>query len=99
MPAAPNDRVRWKVRAMVIPLSVALAGDAQSGKPVLRVSDNGHFLVDSHGAQVFLVGDTAWRVVAELTREEMDVYLDKDRQGRRTECRRTPLAKEARYMS
>lgn len=46
------------------------------GSP-LKVSDNGHYLVEDSGKPVFLVGDTAWSLVGRLTRKEMNVYLAK----------------------
>jgi hypothetical protein len=47
----------------------------------LTVQPGKSFLVDAAGRPFFMHGDTAWSLIAELTREEADVYL-RDRQAR-----------------
>lgn len=49
--------------------------------PPLRVSDDGRFLVTSSGEPFFWLGDTGWRIFANLTREEALRYL-KDRKSK-----------------
>ena len=47
-----------------------------SGKlPRLKVSDNGHFIVTEDGKPFFWLGDTAWRLFYNLTRQETETYL------------------------
>lgn len=80
---------RWLALApLVIPVGMLSVGRAQpqSADPPdrprehvgcsLRASSNRHYLLQSNGAPLFLAGDTAWRIVAELTRSEMATYLD-----------------------
>ena len=43
--------------------------------PRLKVSRNGHFLVTEDGRPFFWLGDTAWRLFYNLTREETEFYL------------------------
>ncbi len=48
----------------------------QAGEPgMLRVSDNGRFLVNEDGDPFFYLGDTAWELFHRLNREEADLYL------------------------
>lgn len=42
---------------------------------MLRVSDNGRFLVRGDGEPFFYLGDTAWSLFQRLDREEADLYL------------------------
>ncbi|HYP13360.1 MAG TPA: DUF4038 domain-containing protein [Bryobacteraceae bacterium] len=49
---------------------------ASSGIPALRVSDNGRFLVKADGKPFFWLGDTAWRLIEVLDREEVDKYFE-----------------------
>jgi len=44
----------------------------------IRVSPDGHFLVEGDGSPFFWLGDTAWTIFTRLTREETEAYL-KDR--------------------
>lgn len=46
----------------------------QHGK--LEVSQNGHFIEHKDGTPFLWVGDTAWGMFQQLTREEIDQYLD-----------------------
>ncbi len=55
-------------------LGVSLA--AESSLPLLRVSDNGRFLVFTDGQPFFWLGDTAWELFHRLDREEAVRYLD-----------------------
>ncbi len=43
---------------------------------MLRVSDNGRFLVHDDGRAFFWLGDTAWQLFHRLTREEAEEYLE-----------------------
>lgn len=47
----------------------------------LSVEPGGHHLVDARGEPFFLHGDTAWSLMAQLRREEIDLYL-RDRRER-----------------
>ena len=47
----------------------------------LRTADNGRFLIDQKGEPFLVVGDTAWSLIAQLSDEDIDRYLD-DRQRR-----------------
>src|SRR5690606_32558026 len=61
-----------------------LAGAALASKaPVfpLKVAPGKRHLVDAAGEPFMIHGDTAWSLIAELTREEVDLYLD-DRRDR-----------------
>lgn len=46
----------------------------QHGK--LQVSKNGHYIQHSDGTPFLWIGDTAWGMFQQLTREEVDLYLD-----------------------
>lgn len=48
---------------------------------MVRVSDNGRFLVEADGAPFFWLGDTAWAMLQRLDRGETERYLE-DRAGR-----------------
>lgn len=41
----------------------------------LKVSPNGHYLVQSDGAPFFWLGDTAWELIHSATLDEVDYYL------------------------
>ncbi len=41
----------------------------------IRVSPNGHHFVDAQGQPFFWLGDTAWPLFAQYTREEAEAYL------------------------
>jgi len=41
----------------------------------LKVSENGHFIVNADGSPFFYLGDTAWELVHRLTREDAEFYL------------------------
>ena len=43
---------------------------------VLKVSENGRYLVRGDGSPFFYLGDTAWCIFHRLTREEADRYLE-----------------------
>lgn len=44
--------------------------------PRLHVSENGHHLVQADGAPFYWIGDTGWAMFQQLTREEVNLYLD-----------------------
>jgi chitodextrinase len=65
-------------------ISVTVANGASSGGGVypLRLSGDGRSLVDQAGQPFFINGDTAWSLIAQLTREDADVYLsDREQKG------------------
>ena len=43
---------------------------------LLKVSENGHYLMDSNGNPFFWLGDTGWLLFTKLSREEAVQYLD-----------------------
>jgi Protein of unknown function (DUF4038)/Putative collagen-binding domain of a collagenase len=47
----------------------------------LSVAAGGHYLVDSKGKPFLMNGDTAWSLIADLSRDEVDLYL-RDRKAR-----------------
>src|SRR3954447_14035267 len=49
---------------------------ASSATPLLKVSENKHFLVTENGAPFFWLGDTAWELFHRLDREEATLYLE-----------------------
>lgn len=50
--------------------------------PLLKVSDNGHYLQTDNGQPFFYLGDTAWELFHRLNREEADIYLrDRAKKG------------------
>lgn len=50
--------------------------------PAIRVHKGGHYLETSNGRPFFWLGDTAWKLVHNLSREECSYYLDtRARQG------------------
>src|SRR5690606_22170520 len=64
------------LRAVVVSLSILAAASAASATAFpLRIGDNGNYLVDADDRPFLLHGDTAWSLIAELTREEVDFYL------------------------
>ena len=46
----------------------------------LGVSPNGHYIQHEDGTPFLWIGDTGWGMIQQLTREEVDQYLD-NRQG------------------
>jgi hypothetical protein len=68
----------WRAIAGVLGAAVVAAGSAGAARaelPALRVSGNGRVLVDTGGAPVFLLADTAWGLPMRLKREEAERYL------------------------
>ncbi|HKJ41952.1 MAG TPA: DUF4038 domain-containing protein, partial [Sunxiuqinia sp.] len=49
---------------------------AHKSMPLLKVSDNGHYLMDSDGNPFFWLGDTGWLLFTKLNRDEVKQYLD-----------------------
>ena len=44
-------------------------------KDLVRVSNDGHYLVDDKGQPFFYLADTAWALLYKTTRQEADFYL------------------------
>lgn len=42
----------------------------------LEVSSNGHYIQHTDGSPFLWIGDTGWGLIQQLTREEIDIYLD-----------------------
>lgn len=64
---------------LVISLILAAPVLAQSAKLPVQVSTNGRYLVDQNGTPFLLHGDTAWSIIAQLTREDAEIYLENRR--------------------
>ncbi|MHC4743945.1 MAG: apiosidase-like domain-containing protein, partial [Planctomycetota bacterium] len=60
--------------------ALASAASIDRMKP-LKVSENGHFLVEEEGKPFFILADTAWPLFSGLSREDVEYYLD-DRKAR-----------------
>jgi len=45
--------------------------------PALRISDNGHFIIDENGKPFFWLGDTGWQLFEKVSREDAELYLEK----------------------
>lgn len=78
--AGPEDADVHAVQRM---LAVAL-GPAPPPAPAafpLRVSADGRYLEDDAGEPFLMNGDTAWSLIAQLKRDDVDVYL-RDRRAR-----------------
>jgi hypothetical protein len=60
---------------MLIFLLWLSAAEAQAPAPRLKVSANGHWLQYADGRPFFYLGDTAWEIFRNLTREQADLYL------------------------
>lgn len=62
--------------------AVADEGHGRKGEFPLRVAESGRYLEDATGRPFLVHGDTAWSLIAELTREEAEAYLaDRSRRG------------------
>lgn len=44
--------------------------------PLLKVSDNGHYIVNQRGTPFFWLGGTAWEMIHRLNRGDVDLYLE-----------------------
>jgi hypothetical protein len=70
--------------AIILGISAVYGAGGQTGKqlPLLKVSDNGRFLVTEDGKPFFYLADTAWELFHRLNREEADGYLrDRAKKG------------------
>ena len=65
--------------AVLLAWSVTLNAVASESPFPVRVSANGHYLEDASGQPFLLHGDTAWSLVAQLTKEETEEYLENRR--------------------
>jgi len=54
----------------------AVAEPAWQAHGTLEVADNAHTIEHSDGTPFLWIGDTAWGMFQQLTRDEVDVYLD-----------------------
>lgn len=70
--------------AMTRPLQMVFPA-ARAAQPIpqfpLRISSNKKYLVDASGSPFLIHGDTAWSLIAQLNREDAELYLH-DRQTR-----------------
>jgi len=74
---------QWLVAAVILSAVTLLAqrdSTARESKLALSISSNGRYFAGRGGEPAFLTGDTAWRIVVQLKREEMLAYLDKRRE-------------------
>ncbi|MDH6233255.1 hypothetical protein M2281_003866 [Mesorhizobium soli] len=63
------------------PVSLRAAYQTRPVQFPLKVSANNRYLIDSADNPILLAGDAAWSLIAQLTREDVDLYLN-DRQAR-----------------
>ena len=63
------------VLIFVISQILIFCKDPQPAIPLLKVSENGRFLMDENGDPFFWLGDTGWLVFSKLSREEAETYL------------------------
>jgi len=56
--------------------TLSMAKPAWHAHGKLGVSKNGHFIEHKDGTPFLWIGDTAWGMFQQLTREEVDLYLD-----------------------
>lgn len=71
--------MKIKILFLLVPLFASYVSVAQSpwnehGK--LEVSSNGHYIQFEDGSPFLWIGDTGWGMFQQLTREEVDQYLD-----------------------
>ncbi|MEN5248727.1 DUF4038 domain-containing protein [Brucella pseudintermedia] len=67
--------------AATILLSIAVGGSYAAGQFPIRVAEDGRIFEDASGRPFLLQGDTAWSLIAELKREDVEIYLE-DRRKR-----------------
>jgi hypothetical protein len=60
--------------AVVVALWAGIAAGAGPAYP-LQVGPTGRYLVDQRGAPVFINGDSPWSLAAQLSREDVELYL------------------------
>ncbi|HLO75452.1 MAG TPA: DUF4038 domain-containing protein, partial [Magnetospirillum sp.] len=70
--------VLWGAPALAMAEAMPFRSEARFP---LTVAPSGRFLVDAVGTPFLLCGDAAWSLVAELTREDAEIYLE-DRRAR-----------------
>jgi len=71
----------WKL-ALALSVTFALLPESwATTKFPLSISPSGRYLVDAAGNPFFIHGDTAWSLMAQLTREDAELYL-RDRRER-----------------
>ena len=54
--------------------------NVEKGLPLLKISKNGHYLVDENGNPFFWLGDTGWLLFKKLNREDAEKYLEDRKQ-------------------
>ncbi len=72
-------RARWKVLGALPGLGVLMFLQFECAAlttPDLKVSKDGHFLINRDESPFYWIGDTGWALFQQLTREEIDLYLD-----------------------
>lgn len=69
------------VMIATILLSMAVGGSYAAGQFPIRVAEDGRVFADATGKPFLLQGDTAWSLIAELKREDAEIYLQ-DRRKR-----------------
>jgi hypothetical protein len=63
------------VPMMVLVVATASAADADGPRFPLSVAVGGRYLEDATGRPFLMHGDTAWSLIADLTREDAELYL------------------------
>jgi len=65
----------FRIHTLLLSFSLLFIFNISGIAQQLKVSENGHYLVDEHGKPFFYLGDTAWELFHRLNREEADRYL------------------------
>ena len=73
-------RAAASIVCLTLSTSLLIAESAWETHGKLEVSEDGHRIQHDDGAPFLWIGDTAWGMFQQLTREEVDLYLD-DRQA------------------
>ena len=73
-------RPGWRLAGSALLAGALMVGCGTSVSPPedrsLRVSDNGRYLLDRAGQPWLMSADTAWTILAKLTRPQIEQYLD-----------------------
>jgi hypothetical protein len=64
---------------LVIPQKLG-SGDAPQRTPSVRLSADKTYLIDADGNPFFINGDAAWALIAQVSKEDAEVYLENRRQ-------------------
>lgn len=68
------------ISSIIILASCSVTEDKKPELPLLKISENKHYLVDENNKPFFWLGDTGWLLFTKLNREEAEKYLDDRKQ-------------------